>query len=376
VIPRAALAAHLRLARTENVGPRTYRRLMAECRTPEAALEAVPDKARKAGLGRALMVPDPRAIEDEIAGVEALGGRMLVLGMAGYPPLLARLPDAPPVLSVLGDPDLLSRRHVGVVGARNASAAGMRIAEALATELAAAGVGVVSGLARGIDAAAHKGALAVGVTVAAVAGGLDRVYPPEHAGLQAEIAARGVVVTEAPLGTVPQSRHFPGRNRIIAGLSLGCVVVEAALRSGTLITARLALAYDRALFAVPGSPLDPRCRGSNDLLRGRATLTEGAADIVPVLPEYDDAVALFGGFAEQAEGWSVGTQEALRQREALYALLSFTPTPVDELAQRCQFSVSHVLSRLSELELAGRCVFIPGGQVVRTAHGDGVDATG
>jgi len=366
MISRPVLAAHLRLARTENVGPRTYRRLLAEFHTPEAAQDAVPFKARKAGMGRALRVPSPQEIEDEIAGVEALGGRMLVLGFDAYPPLLAKLVDAPPVVSVLGDAALLSRRHVGVVGARNASAAGMRMAEALSTELAATGVGIVSGLARGIDAAAHRGAMAVGVTIAAIAGGLDRIYPPEHADLQAEIATRGVVVTEAPLGTVPQSRHFPSRNRIIAGLSLGCIVVEAALRSGTLITARLAMDYDRALFAVPGSPLDPRCRGSNDLLRRNAILTEAASDVLPVLPDYDDAVAFSGGFAEGAQDWDVGEDEASRQRAVLCSLLSFTPTPVDELARRCQFSVSYVLSRLSELELAGRCAFIPGGQVVCT----------
>ncbi|NVN41915.1 DNA-processing protein DprA, partial [Ameyamaea chiangmaiensis] len=230
--------------------------------------------------------------------------------------------------------------------------------------------GIVSGLARGIDAAAHRGALAMreggvpGVTVAAVAGGLDRVYPPEHADLQAEIGACGVVVTEAPLGTTPQSRHFPGRNRIIAGLSLGCVVVEAALRSGTLITARLALAYDRVLYAVPGSPLDPRARGSNDLLRHGATLVEDGADVLRTLPESLHPALFPGGFAEPDMPWDVSNAEATRQRDVLRALLSFAPMPVDELARRCQFSIPFVLARLTELELAGLCAFAPGGAAV------------
>ena len=197
-----------------------------------------------------------------------LGGEVVAIGTSAYPAFLALIDDAPPILSVLGDPRALQAQAVALVGARNASANGQRVAEALAHELAEAGLAVVSGLARGVDAAAHRGALAAegarGRTVAAVAGGLDVPYPPEHADLQRRIAERGAVVAEAPLGTTPQARHFPRRNRIIAGLSLGVVVVEAALRSGSLITARLALEMNRELFAVPGSPLDPRCRGSNE----------------------------------------------------------------------------------------------------------------
>ena len=185
-----------------------------------------------------------------------------------------------------GDADLLAQRAVALVGGRNATANGQRIAETLAAELAAAGVIVVSGLARGIDTAAHLGALPDGRTVAVVAGGLDCPYPPENTDLQRRIAEAGAVVAEAPLGTAPQSRHFPRRNRIIAGLALGVVVVEAAPRSGSLITARLAQEAGRELFAVPGSPLDPRARGANDLLRQGAHLTETAADVLDNLPDH------------------------------------------------------------------------------------------
>ena len=212
----------------------------------------------------------------ELRGLARLGARMIFAGEPDYPPLLALLDDAPAVIAVLGDPALLSARAVALVGGRNASANGQRMAENLAAELAHSLV-VVSGLARGIDAAAHPGALQTGRTIAAVAGGLDMPYPPEHADLQRRIAESGAVVSEAPLGTAPQARHFPRRNRIIAGLSLGVVVVEAALRSGSLITARLAQEAGRELFAVPGSPLDPRSRGANDLIRQGAHLDRDGA---------------------------------------------------------------------------------------------------
>ena len=226
---------------------------------------------------------------------------------------------------------------------------------------------VVSGLARGIDGAAHVGALHVGPTVAAIAGGLDKPYPPEHASLQERIAAQGCVVAEAPLGTAPQSRHFPRRNRIIVGLSLGCVVVEAAPKSGSLISAGLALDYGRELYAVPGSPLDPRCRGSNDLLRQRhANLVENADDVLRHLPDPPPDLGPTG-FAEPSSAWCADVPEAWDQlgavRDALLRLLSHTPTPVDDLVRRCQFSISAVLAVLTELELAGRVESLPGNRV-------------
>ena len=286
----SVLRDSLRLARTDGVGPVAFRRLLARFASPAAALSALPSLARSGGRTQAPTVPSIAEAEREIAQLHKLGGRFLVWGQADYPPLLALLDDAPPVIAMLGDAAILSERAVALVGSRNASTNGQRMAEALAGELAAAGVVVVSGMARGVDGAAHRGALAAigggGRTVAVVAGGLDLPYPPEHADLQRQIAASGVVVAEAPLGTAPLARHFPRRNRIIAGLALGVVVVGAAPRSGSLITARMAQENGREIFAVPGSPLDPRARGANDLIRQGAHLTEGLDDILNNLPDH------------------------------------------------------------------------------------------
>ncbi|NHN84743.1 DNA-protecting protein DprA [Acetobacter musti] len=369
------LPALLRLARTGNVGPVSWRRLIAEYGSAEQALRALPERARRAGRRGPLTIPDERAVAEEIDGVLKMGGRLITLHDPEYPPLLAELPDSPPVLTVLGNPALLRAQSVGIVGARNASAVGMRFTESLATELSQNGLTVVSGLARGIDGAAHRGALHGvfpdwGGTVAAIAGGIDVVYPQEHKDLQARIAREGAVVTEAPLGTMPQARHFPRRNRLIAGLSLGTVVVEAALQSGSLITADLADKYSRAVFAVPGSPLDPRCRGSNNLLRSKnAHLVENIADILPFL-RHDTPFGggLFSGFSERQALWGEGGGSVSSGldtvRERVLSLLSYTPVAVDELVRHCQFSVSAVLSVLTELELAGRVESLPGGAVV------------
>jgi len=294
--------------------------------------------------------------------------QMLFLDAPDYPPLLARTEDAPPVLAVLGEPGALSTRAVAIVGARNASANGMRHAGLLAEELARAGLVIVSGLARGIDTAAHRGAMAAGRTVAAIAGGLDRPYPRENAALQAEIAAAGgAVIAEAPLGTAPQSRHFPRRNRIIAGLALGVVVIEAALRSGSLITARLGAEAGREIFAAPGSPLDPRCRGSNDLLRQGARLTETAADVLAELPEHPGARAALAP-PPAAPPMAVGEPpdspgELGEARQRVTELLGGSPVAVDDLTRHCQFSPAAVMAVLLELELAGRVQTLPGNRV-------------
>ncbi len=381
----------LRLARTEGVGPVTYRRLLARFASAATAIDALPGLARSGGRREALCVPGRDDAEREAARLDRIGASLLFLDEPGYPPLLALLADAPSVVAVLGDVACLSARAVALVGARNASTNGCRMAEALATDLAASGLVVVSGLARGIDAAAHQGAMHVGRTVACVAGGLDRPYPPEHARLQAEVAERGAVVAEAGLGVTAQSRHFPRRNRIIAGLSLGVVVVEAALRSGTLITARLAQEAHRELFAVPGSPLDPRSRGSNDLIRQGAWLTEQAADVLANLPDHGPALdstqarvgweqdgdAAGPSGASQAPGGraappgasladdsAAGAQSAEAQaNEAVLALLSVSPTPVDEVVRHCHLSAAAVSAALLELELAGRIETLPGNRV-------------
>lgn len=365
----------LRLARSEGVGPVAYRRLLARYGSATEALAALPGLARAGGRTAPPAIPSDDQAAGELAGLAKLGGRMIFAGGEEYPPILALLDDAPALIAVLGDVGLLSGRAVALVGGRNASANGQRMAENLAAELARA-VGVVSGLARGIDAAAHTGAMQTGRTIAAVAGGLDAPYPPEHAELQNRIAANGAVLTEAPLGTTPQARHFPRRNRIIAGLSLGVVVVEAAQRSGSLITARLAHDAGRELFAVPGSPLDPRSRGSNDLIRQGAHLTETAQDVLDNLPDHPSReglarVPLFAhepppGFSEPVENCQEpgeSAAELARARRQVIDLLTTSPTAVDDVIRRCQFSAAAVMAVLLELELAGRIETLPGSRV-------------
>jgi DNA processing protein len=354
--------AALRLARTEGVGTQTWRRLLERFGSAEAALDALPAFSK----GK-LSPPDAGEARREHDAVLALGGQWLVLGDAAYPPLLAELYDAPPVLAALGDPALLQRRMVGIVGARNASAGARRIAEDLAEGLAKEGLVVASGLARGVDAAAHHGALLAGATVACVAGGLDLPYPPENAALQARIAEAGVVVAEAPLGTAPLSRHFPKRNRIIAGLSLGVVVIEAAPQSGTLITARMALEAGRELYAVPGSPLDPRCRGSNDLLRQGAHLVENAEDVLAHLPEAPHALPLFAPRRAAPAPAELPEEPPLDSDSAaeVLDLIGSSPVLVDEVMRRCHLSASAVQAILLDLELSGRVALLPGNRVAR-----------
>ena len=346
----------LRLARTEGVGPITYRRLLRRFGSAAAALDALPGIARDAGRPTAPQSPPLAKAQKELDGLERLGGRMLFLGDPDYPPLLAMLESGPPLISILGDPSVFRIRAIALVGARNASANGQRLAELLAADLGIAGFAIVSGLARGIDAAAHRGALRTGRTIAAIAGGLDMPYPPENAGLQAQIAENGAVIAEAPLGTAPQARHFPRRNRIIAGLSLGVVVVEAAPQSGSLITARMAVEANRELFAVPGSPLDPRCRGSNDLIRSsHAHLTESAADITANLPD-DLWQFVTSGSEPAATGFAddpISFEDPVLVRYKLLQLLGPSPVPVDDLVRRCQFSASAVQGVLQELEADG-----------------------
>jgi DNA processing protein len=273
--------ARLRLIRTSSVGPVTYRHLLARFGTAQAAIDAIPDLARR-GSGRLPHIPSLADIVREAESVAALGGYYLLGGRDDYPSLLAEADDAPPALIAIGNAALLARPSVALVGARNASAAAVRFARQLAFDLAALDYVVVSGLARGVDTAAHQGALDGG-TIGVVAGGIDIFYPPENEALQRSMARRGLVLSEQPPGTEPHARHFPSRNRIIAGLSQGTVVVEAAPRSGSLITARLAADYGREVMAVPGSPLDPRAQGCNLLIREGATLIQSAADIAEAL---------------------------------------------------------------------------------------------
>ena len=365
----------LRLIRAEGVGPVAYRRLLARYGSTEEALAALPALAFAGGRTAPPAIPSRDEATHELRELARLGAHMIYFGEPDYPPLLAMLDDAPPAVAVLGDAALLAFPSVALVGGRNASANGQRVAENLGAELARAVV-VLSGMARGIDAAAHTGALQTGRTIAVVAGGLDMPYPAEHADLQRRIAEKGAVVTEAPIGTTPQARHFPRRNRIIAGLALGVVVVEAALRSGSLITARLAQEAGRELFAVPGSPLDPRSRGGNDLIRQGAHLVEAAQDVLDNLPDHPSREGLARlplfvreappGFAESPETWlepGNSAADIARARKQVIDLLGSSPTAVDEVVRRCQFSAAAVMAVLLELELAGRIETLPGSRV-------------
>ena len=349
----------LRLVRSPGIGPVTYRQLIARFGSAAAALDAVPDLAARGG-GKAPRLASRSDAEREIARVEQLGGRYLALGQGLYPRALAELDDAPPLLTVKGDLKLLDRPLVAIVGARNASAAACRFARQLAYDLGQQGVVAVSGLARGIDSAAHDGSFETG-TIGVIAGGLDVFYPPENEARQRAMSERGLVVAEMPPGTEPRARHFPYRNRIIAGLSAGTVVVEAAPRSGSLITARLAAEAGREVMAVPGSPLDPRAQGCNQLIRDGATLIQNAADVLeavrPIQPTLASPRAPFRPAEPQ---WLDGDGGALGIVEEL---LGPSPVPVDEIIRLSGAPSGAVQMALLELDLAGRIERHAGGKV-------------
>ena len=350
------LIDRLRLVRSPGIGPITYRQLIARFGTAAAALAAVPDLARRGG-GRAPSLVSPADAEREVERSEALGARYLVLGQGLYPRLLAEMDDAPPLLIAKGQLGLLERVAVAIVGARNASAAACRFARGLAHGLGQQGTVVVSGLARGIDSAAHDGALDSG-TIGIVAGGIDVFYPPENEARQQAIAECGLVLAEMPPGTEPRARHFPYRNRIIAGISLGTVVVEAAPRSGSLITARLSAEAGREVMAVPGSPLDPRAQGCNQLIRDGATLVQSAADVMEAVRPFEGRVesppAPYEARPAQDYESALGTVEEL---------LGPSPVPVDEIIRLSGAASGSVQMALLELDLAGRLDRHAGGKV-------------
>ncbi|GJD47963.1 hypothetical protein OPKNFCMD_0676 [Methylobacterium crusticola] len=381
----------LRLIRSDGIGPRTFRGLVNRFGGAGPALAALPGLARQ--RGRAIKVTSRAAAEREVAAAARLGVRFVAMGEPDYPLPLQATADAPPLVALRGDAAALKRPAVAIVGSRNASAAGMTFAERLAQALGAEGLVVVSGLARGIDVRAHGAALATG-TVAVLAGGHDRIYPSDHAGLVERILAQGgAVLAEMPMGWEPRGRDFPRRNRIISGLCLGTVVVEAARRSGSLITARFALEQGREVFAVPGSPLDPRAEGTNDLIRQGATLCaapehvlsvlaplmgheappEGAQDGAPApepalyWDEIDFAADPVGSMAAEPEQPSLEPAEAAPapadERGRLLALLGPGPIGVDALARQAGLPARAVQGLLMELELDGRVLRHPGGAV-------------
>jgi DNA processing protein len=367
----------LQLARCGGVGPRTFFKLLRRFGSAARAFAELPRLAAESGNPERWRRCPREVAEAELEAIAALGAHLLAHGEAAYPLRLAEIADPPPLLTVRGEPGLLAGAAVAVVGARNASASGRVLARNLAAELAGGGVTIVSGLARGIDTAAHDGALAAGgTTVAVLACGVDVAYPPDNAGLLARIVEAGAVVSERPLGAEPQARHFPKRNRLIAGLSLGVVVVEAAPQSGSLITARLAAEQGREVMAVPGSPLDPRHRGTNQLLREGAALVESAEDVRATLGPALAAAPRRRSSRPAASGASASPpprQPPRAHGSTLAALicerLGPVPLLVDELIRQCDGRAAEVQRLLLELELAGQIERHPGNRVTLVAEG-------
>jgi DNA processing protein len=354
--------AWLRLIRTDNVGPQTFRDLINRFGSAEAALDALPELARR-GAGRGALRPFPAdAAQAEMETAARFGARFVAVGEADYPPLLRRVAGPPPLLAVKGDASVLALPAVSIVGARNASLAGIKMARTLARDIGREGYAIVSGLARGIDAAAHTGSLDTG-TIAALAGGLDRPYPPENLPLCAEIAERGALVSEMPFGWEPRARDFPRRNRLIAGLGLGLIVVEAAVRSGSLISARLAGEAGRLVFAVPGSPLDPRAAGANGLLKQGATLVTEARDVLDALAPLAGLRAQGPDTFEEPPDFSAAPPPADDDRARIVECLGPTPVGVDEIIRHTGLHPAQVFMVLLELDLAGRLERHSGGAV-------------
>lgn len=349
----------LRLARTENVGAVTFDQLIGRFGEASLALAALPDLARRGGRMSGVRIPSVAEADAELAAGAALGSRLICSCEPGFPQALAALDPPPPLIWVRGNAGLLGGKTVAIVGARVASAAGQRFARGLAAELGGSGHVIVSGMARGIDSAAHEGAMATG-TVAVLGGGIDDIYPPEHRDLYARLVEAGCVVSENEPGRTAVARDFPRRNRIIAGLSRAVVVVEAEFRSGSLITARLANEQGREVLAVPGSPLDPRARGTNDLIRQGAAICEGADDVLRALEG-------LRGFREpdRTRFQPAPVEPDDRLRERLADLLSPTPVSRDELVRAAQAPAPAVFAALVELALAGRAELLPGGMVAK-----------
>ena len=367
----------LRLIRSENVGPRTFSSLLQRYGSARAALNALPDLARRGGAARAIRICPRADATREIETAQKFGAQFIASCEAAYPFRLAQIDDAPPLIAVRGSIAALARPMIAIVGSRNASAAGLKFTERLARDLGAAGYVIASGLARGIDAAAHRASLGTG-TVAALAGGHDRIYPPEHETLVLAMLNEGAAISEMQFGYEPRARDFPRRNRIISGLALGVVIVEAAQRSGSLITARMALEQGREVFAVPGSPVDPRAEGTNSLLKQGATLVTQAQDVIAVLepmldpmlyPTLDPDPALGPlrekpmrepGYAQAAPPAGEPDSDA---RSRITALLSSTPVGLDDLTRMSGAPSGVVRTILMELELAGRIAWQGGDRV-------------
>ncbi|MDR6431957.1 DNA-processing protein DprA [Brucella pseudogrignonensis] len=360
----------LRLIRTENIGPVAFRDLIMFCGSAASAIERLPDLNIRGGGSKPVRVTPLEDAEREIEAIARMGARLVGMGEPDYPQQLKNCEAPPPLVIIKGNPNVFRKPPVAIVGSRNASVVGARFTERLARDLGDAGFAIISGLARGIDAAAHKASLTSG-TVAVLAGGLDRPYPPENLPIYRAIPEHeSALITEMPMGAEPRSRDFPRRNRIIAGLSLGLIVVEAAERSGSLISARMAGEMGRTVFAVPGSPLDPRARGTNSLLKHGATLVTNADDVIEALNPLigreaihsdEDQPDLLKQFDEPPEPpHAITTDE---QRDILLDALSVVPIDVDTLVRHTSLDASSAQLILLELDLAGRLLRYPGNQV-------------
>lgn len=349
----------LRLLRSENIGPITFYHLLNRFGSAEEALKRLPDIAHRAGRSAPLYIPSIKDVSKELEAYEKIGAHLIARPETIYPELLARIPDAPPLISVMGRLDLLQKPSFAIVGARNASAVGRQIAEMYAESLAASNFVITSGLARGIDTHAHKGALKTSTgTIAVLAGGIDHIYPPENKALYKIISTEGLLLSETPLGVVPQANFFPRRNRLISGLSWGVLVVEAALKSGSLVTAHCAAEQGRDVFAIPGNPMDPRSRGTNELIRQGAVLAQSVDDITNEYQQKHRYQQMLG--AEEEDDYTFSSPEQLLAEEdvseilqILWNYLSTTPITVDELVRICKVSLAAVRAALVEMEIGG-----------------------
>ncbi len=360
--------ARLRLYRSENVGPATYYQLINRYGSGEKALEALPHLAEKGGRSQALRLYSQQEAQDEWDRHIQMGAVLVIEGMPEYPKSLQCLSDAPPVLSMKGNLNLLETKMLAIVGSRNASVSGRKLARRFAEVMGQRGYGVISGLARGIDTAAHEGSVATG-TLAVIAGGVDKIYPPENRNLYHQIAEQGLLVAESPLGMDPHATLFPRRNRLISALSCGVLVIEAALHSGSLITAKYAASQGKDVFVVPGSPLDARYQGSLQLLKQGCVLTTGPSDIFDVL-ERNYALT----FHESSQAYDASLYEAAEDMQAgedvvkgkILEALSFTPTLMDDVMRAVPANANQVLAQVLELELAGLVMRHPGNLIART----------
>ena len=358
----------LRLSRTENVGPITFYRLIERFGSAEKALDALPELSRRGGRTKPLKAPDLSTIEKEYESLREMGGDIVTAACPAYPLALGATDDAAPVLSCFGNIQMANKNCIAIVGARNASLNGRKFAQKLAGDLGRLDQTIVSGLARGIDTAAHKGSLSTG-TIAVVAGGIDVIYPQENLALFEEIKERGLILAESPLGTQPIARHFPKRNRIVSGLSRACVVIEATMRSGSLITARMAGEQGRDVMAVPGHPLDPRAQGSNHLIREGATLVRNADDVLDIIRSFSgnslrEPFHPLPSFTQPAANDEDEPEDITEKaRDRVLENLSFTPVTVDELLRSCHMTIPVLQTVLLELDLAGRIKREAGGRV-------------